>query len=71
MRERVSWFSWPSPVGSVLRHGLACDEAAGAVQVLLALGVGDEKLGRDFLAAMRRTASMLTGLIQAQHRRRG
>ena len=53
-----------------IASGEAC-EAAGAVQVLLVLGVGDEKLGGDFLAAMRRTASMLTGLIQAQHRRRG
>ena len=57
--------------GDKIRCFEIASEAAGAVQVLLALGVGDEKLGRDFLAAMRRTAAMLTGLIQAQNRRRG
>ena len=43
-------------------------EAAGAVQALMVLGLGDPELGERFLEMEGRAAAMLTGLIR-RHRR--
>lgn len=44
-------------------------EAAGAVESLLDLGVGNAEEGRAFIANSRRTSALLTGLIRATRRR--
>ena len=59
------------PAEKVLKFEIAsgeASEAAGAVQSLLDLEVGDQALAARFLAMSARTAAILTGLIR-RHRR--
>ena len=59
------------PAEKVLKFEIAAgeaSEAAGAVQSLVDLGLGDPELAVQVLATLARTSAMLTGLIR-RHRR--